>query len=81
MAAKSYFGNLGAGSGLVEMACSVLALEKGTLFPTLGYETPDDECKIAVVTDHTTPAGDCFINLNISPQGQASGVMIRKFSA
>ena len=80
VAAKSYFGNLGAGSGLVETACSLLALKKGTLFPTLGYETPDEQCDIAVVTRADVPAGDSFININISPQGQASGIMIRRFA-
>jgi 3-oxoacyl-[acyl-carrier-protein] synthase II len=79
VAAKSYFGNLGAGSGLVELACSLLALEKGTLFPTLAYETPDPECNIAVVTNDSTPAGDSFVSINISPQGQASGIMVKRF--
>ena len=43
-AAKSYFGNLGAGSGMIELIASVLALSNGKLFPVLNYETPDPEC-------------------------------------
>ena len=50
VAAKSYFGNLGAGSGLVELIASTLALGHGNLFATLNYETPDPRCDIAVVT-------------------------------
>jgi 3-oxoacyl-[acyl-carrier-protein] synthase II len=77
-AAKSYFGNLGAGGSMVELIASLLALQHGTLPPILNYETPDPQCPIAVVTDHATPAGGSFINLNVTPQGQASAVMVRR---
>ena len=77
-AAKSYFGNLGAGSGLVELIASVLALENGVLFPILNYETPDPACPIHAVKTGGQPAGDNFINLNITPQGQASAVVVRR---
>ncbi|MEX2559854.1 MAG: beta-ketoacyl-[acyl-carrier-protein] synthase family protein, partial [Pirellulales bacterium] len=46
-AAKSYFGNLGAGSGIIELIASTLALSRGRLFPILNYETPDPDCPIA----------------------------------
>ncbi len=78
-AAKSFFGNLGAGSGMVELVASLLAFESGRLPPVLNYETPDPECPVAAVTDGETPPGDSFINLSVTPQGQASGVMIRRF--
>jgi 3-oxoacyl-[acyl-carrier-protein] synthase II len=79
VAAKSYFGNLGAGSGMVELIASTLALGVGTLFATLNYEVPDLACPIHVVRDKSTPAGQRFINLNVTPQGQASGVMVAKW--
>ncbi len=79
VAAKSSFGNLGAGSGAVEMAASLLALQHGRLFRVLNYQTPDPECPLAVVTNDDTPPGDSFINLNVTPQGQASAVMIRRY--
>jgi len=77
-AAKSYMGNLGAGGGMVEAIASVMALQHGTLFPTLNCEQQDPACPIRVLTEPGTPAGDCFINLNVTPQGQASGVLISK---
>jgi 3-oxoacyl-[acyl-carrier-protein] synthase II len=80
VAAKSYFGNLGAGGGMVEMAASLLALGHGRLFAVLNYETPDPQCPLAVVTNGDAPAGDAFINLNVTPQGQASAVLIRRFA-
>jgi len=77
--AKSYFGNLGAGSGMVELIASLLALRDGRVFRTLNYQTPDRECPVQVVATSDVPAGDCFVSANVSPQGQASAVVVRKF--
>ncbi len=71
-AVKSFFGNLGAGSGVVELACSVLALREGRLPRVLNYETPDPDCPLAVVRDDATPAGRSFLKLSTTPQGQAA---------
>lgn len=79
IAAKSYFGNLGAGSGMVELTASLLALQHGRLFRLLNYETPDPECPVAAVTDGRQRAGDSFVTLNVTPQGQASAVIVRRF--
>jgi len=43
-ALKSYFGDLGGGSGAVELIGSVLALMHGRVPPTLNYEEPDPAC-------------------------------------
>ena len=79
-AAKSYFGNLGAGGGMVELIASLLAMQHGRLFRILNYHTPDPQCPVAAVTDDGTPPGDRFINLSISPQGQASGVLVGRLA-
>jgi 3-oxoacyl-[acyl-carrier-protein] synthase II len=78
-AAKSYFGNLGAGSGMIELIASVLALSNGKLFPVLNYETPDPQCSLAVVAPAggSVSPGNSFLNLSVTPQGQASAVLIR----
>jgi 3-oxoacyl-[acyl-carrier-protein] synthase II len=75
-AAKSYFGNLGAASGLVELIASIAALAKGRLFGVLNYETPDPKCPLAVCRGGE-PAGPSCLNVNVTPQGQASAVMVR----
>jgi 3-oxoacyl-[acyl-carrier-protein] synthase II len=80
VACKSYFGNLGAGGGVVELIASVLAIREGRLFRTLNYETPDPDCPVHVVTRADVPAGDTFLNLNLTPQGQASAVVVRRFT-
>ena len=77
-AAKSYMGNLGAGSGMVEAISSVVAMQNDELFPVLNCDSVDPKCKLNVVTQKTT-AGDSFINLNVTPQGQASATIIKRF--
>ena len=75
-AAKSYFGNLGAASGIVELAASVLALREGRLFPVLNYDTPDPACPISAVRGDDVPAGSIAAHWNVTPQGQAAAVII-----
>ncbi|MAV36475.1 MAG: 3-oxoacyl-ACP synthase [Planctomycetaceae bacterium] len=80
VAAKSYFGNLGAGSGMVELIASTLAFQHGRLFRVLNYQKPDPECPIDVVTNTDVDPGETFININTTPQGQASAVVVRKWT-
>lgn len=75
-ALKSYFGNLGAGSAVVELIGSVLATREGRLPPVLNYQVPDPECRLAVVTGEGTPSGRGFLNLSVTPQGQAAAVYV-----
>jgi 3-oxoacyl-[acyl-carrier-protein] synthase II len=77
-AAKSYMGNLGAAGGMVELIASVLALQQGKLFPILNYETPDPRCPIHAAVSGDDPAGDSFLKVNVTPQGQASAVLVRR---
>ena len=81
VAAKSHFGNLGAGSGMVELVASLLAMQHDRLFPILNFTTPDPECPVAAVRNGDAHPGDSFINLSVTPQGQASAVMVRRFAA
>ncbi|MFL2870300.1 MAG: beta-ketoacyl-[acyl-carrier-protein] synthase family protein [Pirellulaceae bacterium] len=80
VAAKSYFGNLGAGSGTVETICSLLSMQSGTLFPTLNAGNTHENCPINVVSTADVPAGECFINVNVTPQGQASSLLVKKYT-
>ncbi len=79
-AAKSYLGNLGAGGGVVELIASVMALKNDLLFPILNYETPDPECPISAVRSLDTSPGDSVLSVNVTPQGQASAVLVRRFA-
>jgi 3-oxoacyl-[acyl-carrier-protein] synthase II len=77
VAAKSVFGNLGAGSGAVELIASLMAMQHGKLFPALSCESPDPQCRIALVSDRDAPAGSIVLNINFTPQGQAAALVVR----
>ena len=71
-APKSYFGNLGAAGGAVEMVASLLAMANGRIPPTLNYEHPDPQCPVNVV--HGAPLGSdkpIAVLLNQAVGGQA----------
>ncbi len=75
VAAKSFFGNLGAGSGVVELAASILSFTRGRLYPTLNYDRPDPSCPVNVNTDDQTLPGDTCLAINVTPQGQAAALV------
>ena len=77
-AAKSYFGNLGAGGGIVELIAGILSLYHDQLFATLNYRTPDAQCPVNVVRETTKP-GDSFLKLSVTPQGQAGALLVKRF--
>ncbi|REK15934.1 MAG: beta-ketoacyl-[acyl-carrier-protein] synthase family protein [Planctomycetota bacterium] len=79
-AAKSYFGNLGAGGGLVELIASVMAMRHNRLFGVLNYETPDPKCELAI-SRGDDEAGSSFLNVSVTPQGQASAVIVGSVDA
>lgn len=77
VAYKSYFGNLGTGSGMVELVASILSLQHGLLPPTLNYEEPDPECPVNVV--HGQAQQDLppvFVKLSQSFTGQAAAAVL-----
>lgn len=78
VAVKSYCGSLGAAGGLVEIVASLLALKNNRLFRVLNYQTPDPNCPVHPVVDEGVPPGDCFININVTPQGLSSAAVIRR---
>jgi 3-oxoacyl-[acyl-carrier-protein] synthase II len=78
VAAKSFFGHLGAGSASVEIAASCLALNYGELFPMMNCKDKSPECPISIGIAGDS-AGDAFVHVAYTPQGQASSVLVRKF--
>ena len=76
-ALKSYFGDLGAGTGAVEAVGSVLALEQGRIPATLNYENPDEACPVNVVHGKPQPMKyPTALLLNQSTSGQAVALVI-----
>ena len=76
-APKSFFGHLGAGSGAVELAASVLGLEAGVVPPTLNYDTPDPLCPVHVVgREPLAGRAGTALATNLCSMGQAAAVLV-----
>lgn len=76
-ALKSYFGNLFAASGAVEMIGSLLALNRGEIPPTLNYEQPDADCRIEVVRGRPLASDrPTAMLINQTALGQAAAMII-----
>jgi 3-oxoacyl-[acyl-carrier-protein] synthase II len=77
-ALKSYFGHFDAGSGAVELAGSLLALERGTLPMTLNYETPDPRCRLNVVQQEPLQLRQkSALSVNRTAMGQSAAAVLR----
>lgn len=75
---KSYFGNSGAGCGIMEITGSIVGLKHGVIPATLNYETPDPDCPLNVVHGDNLPTENkIFIKTNVTRIGQACAVVIR----
>ncbi|MCC6493083.1 MAG: beta-ketoacyl-[acyl-carrier-protein] synthase family protein [Pirellulales bacterium] len=76
-ALKSYFGDLAAASGAVELIGSVLSLVHGRVPATLNYEQPDPHCPVNVIHAAPLPVErPTAIALNQSSTGQAAALVI-----
>jgi 3-oxoacyl-[acyl-carrier-protein] synthase II len=77
-APKSYFGNLGAGTGAVELLATLVAFETGAVPRTLNYEQPDPTCPINVIHSAPQPInGQAAVVLNQTSMGQSVALVLR----
>jgi 3-oxoacyl-[acyl-carrier-protein] synthase II len=76
-ALKSYFGNFDAGSGAVELAGSILALEHGELPATLNYKHPDPLCRLNVAREPQRLRTATAMSVNRTAMGQSAAAIIR----
>ncbi len=80
-APRGHFGNMGAASGLVELAASVLALQHGELPGTLSHEKPDPACPVKVHTGAPRPVTKPYaVKVNYTDLGQCAAVVVKKFN-
>jgi 3-oxoacyl-[acyl-carrier-protein] synthase II len=76
---KPHFGSLGAASGLVELAVSVLALNRGELPGTLNYTTPDPACPVSVHVGKPRPVTKPYaVKVSYTDLGQCAAVVVKK---
>ncbi len=79
-AAKSYLGNLGAGSGTAELAASVVAMQHGAVPVTLNYEEPDPACPVHIAAGEPRPMRRPHVlKVNFTPMGQCAAVVVRRW--
>ncbi len=77
----SRFGNLGAASGLMELACSVLALKHGLLPGTLNHEKPAADCPINVHSGAPRPVTKPYaVKVTYTDLGQCAAVVVKRWS-
>lgn len=79
VAAKSYFGNLGAGSAAVELALSLMAFQHGHLFPIRNLENPLPEVTWRPASKNDL-AGDAVAHISYTLQGQSSSIVVGRFA-
>ena len=78
-APKGHFGDLGGGSGAIELIASVISLRKGLIPPTRNYEKPDDNCPINVVHSSPQPSSKKrVLTLNHSRTGRSNAMVIEQ---
>jgi len=46
---KSFFGHALGASGIIELAASIVALERGVAPPNINLDQPDPECGLALI--------------------------------
>ena len=78
-APKSYFGNMGSGGPLVELAGSLLALKHGLLPATLNFEEPDPACPVSVYGTSRPLTNPVFLKTSFTEMGQCAAIVCRKW--
>jgi len=77
-ALKGYMGNLVSGCGAVELICSLIAVNRGRIPAILNCDQPDPEFELDLVLKLPRQTRNpCFVNTNLTPNGQAASLVIR----
>jgi 3-oxoacyl-(acyl-carrier-protein) synthase len=70
LATKGALGNSGAGSGAIDLAVTIMALQRGVIPPSLNTDKIDPACGLNVVRGDPK---DCRANVAVSVAGALSG--------
>ena len=77
--AAGNFGNLGSGAGAVELAASLLAIDKGIIPPTRNCDSVADECPINVVRTSAQPMKNTtFLKVSHANTGRSFALVLKK---
>lgn len=76
---KGNFGDLGSGTGAVELAATLLSLEHGLIPPTRNHETPAADCPVNVVAGQARPiSSPVALKLNQTWAGRSFALIVEK---
>ena len=78
--AKGHFGNLGSGTGAVELVASLLGLQHGTIPATRNCDQIADDCPVNVIKDGPHAVNKpAFLKLNHTNMGRSVAALFEKF--
>jgi 3-oxoacyl-[acyl-carrier-protein] synthase II len=77
LAMKSYFGNVGNGASVLELAASVLALNDGVVPATLNADDVDPDCAVCLTSQARPTTRPYVLKVAYTDQGQCAAVVIR----
>ncbi|MFM7149056.1 MAG: beta-ketoacyl-[acyl-carrier-protein] synthase family protein [Gemmataceae bacterium] len=79
-AAKGYFGNLGAASGITELALSLMGLKHGVMPTTINHDKTDPRCPIRIHTGSPRAVTKPFaLKVCYTHMGQCGAVVVRRW--
>jgi 3-oxoacyl-[acyl-carrier-protein] synthase II len=79
-ASKGYTGNLGPATGVTELGFSLLAMQHGSLPPTINHRTADPDCRIQVHANGLRPVTKpYFLKVGFTGLGQSAAVVVKKY--
>lgn len=73
---KSMHGHLIGGTGAVELLACTLALKRGVIAPTIGFQAPDPECPLDVVPNEARQASVSHVMSNAFAFGGLNAVLV-----
>jgi 3-oxoacyl-[acyl-carrier-protein] synthase II len=77
-ALRGYIGSLASGCGAVELAISLIGVNRGRVPAILNCEQPDPEVELDLVVKSPRPTSNpAFVTTNLTANGQAAALVIR----
>jgi 3-oxoacyl-[acyl-carrier-protein] synthase II len=74
---KSYFGDLGPGSAVIESIASLVSLREQIIPATRNYQTPDPRCPVNVVAKTLDSKKELVLKISFSRTGQIACLLFR----
>jgi 3-oxoacyl-[acyl-carrier-protein] synthase II len=78
-ALKSQIGNLGAAAGAVELAGSLIGLERGWRPGTMNYREPDPYCPVSVAREPGVGLKPYVLKVSATEMGQCAAIVVRRW--